>query len=168
MYDSLSKQTKYLFNYPVFSRKPTNINPVLWILGKIALLISLSPLRKILWKLFPKACYFIVGAFVSGELVGVCFLFKFSKSNRKVIAKNFGIAVKDKFQGKGIGSKLLEYLFSVAVESYNVSEVYLEVLENNERALKFYKKNSFEILCDVKKPDGKTYKFMKRVLSKGN
>lgn len=151
MYDSLSDRTKYFFGYPVFSWKPKGINPILWFLGNIALLLSLSPLKKIWWLFFPIASYRIVGAFVSNDLVGVCFLFKFSRCKCKTIAKNFGIVVKDAHQSRGIGSKLLEYLLSMALQ-WKVNTVHLEVLENNERAIKFYRKYNFNKVSYMHNP----------------
>lgn len=163
MYDSLSDRTKYFFNYPVFSWRPIGINSFYWILGNIALFISLSPFKKFIWLLFPKAYYLIVGAFASSELIGVCFLFKFSRYGEENIAKSFGIVVKDEYQGKGVGSKLLEYLFYVASSNFNVVEVHLEVLEDNERAIKFYRRHNFTPVSYVMRA-GERYLKMKKNL----
>ena len=163
MYRELSSKTKYFFTYPVFSWSPMSMNPILWILGNIALILSLSPLKKIVWLLFPKAHYLLVGAFYSNKLVGVTFLFKFDRSNRQVIARNFGIVVRDEYQGKGVGSKLIQKLFSIAKEKYHINEIYLEVLTDNKVAIKFYKKYGFQIIGTIERSNQKYFK-MKKVL----
>ena len=56
--------------------------------------------------------------------------------------KNYieGIFIKEKYQNKGVGSKLLNYIKNL----YN--ELYLSVYKNNNNAIKFYKKHAFNII----------------------
>lgn len=56
--------------------------------------------------------------------------------------KNYieGIFIKEKYQNKGVGSKLLNYIKNL----YN--ELYLSVYKNNNNAIKFYKKHYFNII----------------------
>lgn len=50
-------------------------------------------------------------------------------------------AVDEKYRGKGIAQKLLDYLIFQIYDAFNIS---LEVRCNNERAINFYLKNGFE------------------------
>ena len=56
--------------------------------------------------------------------------------------KNYieGIFIKEEYQNKGVGSKLLNYIKNL----YN--ELYLSVYKNNNNAIKFYKKHYFNII----------------------
>ena len=58
------------------------------------------------------------------------------------INKNYieGIFIKEEYQNKGVGSKLLNYIKNL----YN--ELYLNVYKNNDNAIKFYKKHNFNII----------------------
>lgn len=58
------------------------------------------------------------------------------------INKNYieGIFIKEEYQNKGVGSKLLNYIKNL----YN--ELYLNVYKNNDNALEFYKKHNFNII----------------------
>lgn len=55
-----------------------------------------------------------------------------------------GIAIKEGFQRKGIGTKLLKSLIKIA-NNHQVQTLSLEVDEKNEKAIKFYKKIGFEV-----------------------
>lgn len=58
------------------------------------------------------------------------------------INKNYieGIFIKEEYQNKGVGSKLLNYIKNL----YN--ELYLNVYKNNDNAIEFYKKHNFNII----------------------
>ena len=49
------------------------------------------------------------------------------------------IAVEESFQKQGVASKLLDYV----IENFKCERILLEVKENNEKALNFYKKHNF-------------------------
>ena len=51
------------------------------------------------------------------------------------------IIVENEFRNLGIGSKFLNKLFEL-----NIKNITLEVKESNKTAIKFYKKNGFEIV----------------------
>ena len=53
------------------------------------------------------------------------------------------IVVKKDFRNKGIGNKLLQKIIEV-VKEMEMQEIYLEVNEKNENAIKLYEKNNFE------------------------
>ena len=53
------------------------------------------------------------------------------------------IVVKKDFRNKGIGNKLLQKIIEVA-KKMKMQEIYLEVNEKNQNAIKLYEKNNFE------------------------
>ncbi len=53
------------------------------------------------------------------------------------------IAVRDDLRGRGIGSELLDWMLGVA-EKAGVRNLYLEVRESNEGALRLYRGRGFE------------------------
>lgn len=55
------------------------------------------------------------------------------------------IAVKKEYRRKGIGEKMIKYIFSLTQ-----SPIMLEVRETNEGAIEFYKKNGFEQIATRK------------------
>lgn len=65
------------------------------------------------------------------------------------------ISVKKEYQNKGIGSRLLLYLFNELI-SLNIKIVILEVRVSNYKAISFYKKFGFNEVETKKKfyPDG--------------
>lgn len=66
------------------------------------------------------------------------------------------IAVKGEYQNKHIASKLLEKLFEIASQK-NIEKCFLEVKENNIKAISLYKKFSFKKISERKNyyKDGK-------------
>ena len=52
------------------------------------------------------------------------------------------IKVEEEYQGKGIGTKLMSYLVSIAIEN-KVDNITLEVRKSNDKAIHLYKKFGF-------------------------
>ena len=61
-----------------------------------------------------------------------------------------GIALHPKAIGKGIGAKALSLLLDKAFNELDLHKVYLYVRKDNERAVKFYKKNGWEFEGEFK------------------
>src|SRR6056297_593162 len=74
------------------------------------------------------------------ELVGYSFLFNIYD---EVHINN--IAVKTNYRNEGLGKKLLDYIIKYGKENH-FSRITLEVRESNEKALKLYNKNGFELI----------------------
>ena len=53
------------------------------------------------------------------------------------------IFVEEEYRSKGIGTKLMSYLITKAIEK-QVVNITLEVRLSNESAIKFYEKNGFK------------------------
>ena len=81
---------------------------------------------------------------LEAEIAGILNINASARTRIRHIA-TFGITVQKKFWGKGIGSKLMEHMIEWC--SYNpiIRKIDLEVLVNNEVAIKLYEKFGFEI-----------------------
>ena len=80
---------------------------------------------------------------ISGETVGYGMLAKsFSTEFGKECIWVEDIYIKEAFRGRGIGSRF----FDLVNEKYPEAIVRLEVEEENERAIRVYRKNGFEVL----------------------
>lgn len=76
----------------------------------------------------------------SGEAIGFAFI-RWQSSNHA----NLGIAVKEEYSGRGIGSQLMNTLISQAKAS-DLNEIHLQVHVQNTPAIKLYKQMGFEIV----------------------
>jgi len=56
-----------------------------------------------------------------------------------------GMGVRDEWQGKGVGTALIQAVLDVADKWQNLTRLELEVFVDNERAIRLYKKFGFEI-----------------------
>ena len=83
-------------------------------------------------------------ACVDGEVVGELSLWTESNPRVRHIA-GFGMAVRDGWQGKGVGSALLEAALDLADNWLGVTRVRLQVYTDNEAGIALYEKFGFEI-----------------------
>ncbi|MGK7927962.1 MAG: GNAT family N-acetyltransferase [Spirulina sp.] len=90
-------------------------------------------------------------AVVEGKVIGIVNLTTF-KGSRSHVGK-ISIAVRDDYQGQGIGSQLLGAIIDLAEQWLNLQRLELGVYCNNEPAIALYKKYSFEIEGVLKKSD---------------
>lgn len=79
-----------------------------------------------------EVCGFAVVRLLTGDRPG------FFKSS-----EIFNIAISTSFQRFGIGQKIFDEI-RMKLKEKEVSEIWLEVRESNNRAIKFYRKNGFE------------------------
>jgi putative acetyltransferase len=56
-----------------------------------------------------------------------------------------GMAVREEFQGKGVGDALMKALIEIADGWLNVFRLELTVFTDNERAIRLYRKHGFEV-----------------------
>lgn len=150
-YDTLSFQTKMYFRPPFLNKKPllpTGREPL--ILDLMFLLSLIKTIRNImlnkLSNLLIVLPVFISFIAVDGydNVVGFCYIMLKRKKNDKHLVGSLGIAVKDNYQGKGIGSLLLETVLK-AICDYDIKRITLGVVKDNVRAIKLYKKFGFKI-----------------------
>jgi len=118
LYRSSSEKLKQDFNSPtIFTNRK-------WLLFTY---LSHTPIRKIL----PARVHVFV-AKSGGEIVGFCYITE--KGNQR----NLGIMVKEGYQGKGIGDKLMNTAL------VGMEDVTLSVMYSNERAKSLYRKYGFK------------------------
>jgi len=82
-------------------------------------------------------------AVVNDEIVG-SLSFKNHSKERLKHSGELSTSLIPTFCNRGIGSKLLNFFFEWIINT-QVSRVYLEVMENNEKAIKLYQKFGFEV-----------------------
>jgi L-phenylalanine/L-methionine N-acetyltransferase len=92
----------------------------------------------------PEGLYRFV-ACVDGEVVGQCGLHTAPNRPRRCHVGQIGIAVRDDWQGKGVGSALMQAAIDMADNWVNLSRLELEVYTDNEPAIKLYRKFGFTI-----------------------
>ena len=81
---------------------------------------------------------------LDSKIVGHMGIFLSSKPRRKHVA-SFAITIHPNYQGKGIGSQLMEELINLCDNWLNIVRTELTVYTNNEPAIALYKKYGFEI-----------------------
>lgn len=88
-------------------------------------------------------------AIIGNEIVGNGFLSIATNLRRRHVG-DIGIAVKDNFHGKGVGSALFETIIDLADNWLNLQRIELTVFTDNEKAISLYKKFGFEIEGEAK------------------
>ncbi len=96
----------------------------------------------------PTGVYSFV-AEVDGKVVGNIG-FEHSQRPRTAHCGSFGIGVHDDYQGRGIGSKLIETVIDLADNWLQVKRIQIEVHTDNQAAIACYKKFGFEIEGEAK------------------
>lgn len=80
--------------------------------------------------------------FSQQTLIGLCGVY-FNDSDSSAYITT--ISVLPTFQKKGIAQLLLDRLLKICVEKSTISRIELEVAESNSPAIKFYRKNGFQL-----------------------
>lgn len=88
--------------------------------------------------------YWLV-ACIDGKVVGVAGLEQHTRSPRRRHAAELGMAVHDRWQGRGIGGALLGALLDVADHWFDVTRVELTVYVDNAPAIELYERAGFEV-----------------------
>ena len=104
---------------------------------------SIERWRKVLAE--PAEGTFDLVACVDSEVVGQLYLGTFPNKPRRRHAGQIGMAVRDDWQGKGVGSALMQAAVDLADRWLNLSRLELEVYTDNEPAVRLYKKFGFTI-----------------------
>lgn len=79
------------------------------------------------------------------EIVGQLGLHTFPNHPRRRHVGQIGMAVRDDWQGKGVGTALMQAAIDLADKWLNLSRLELEVYTDNESAVRLYKKFDFVI-----------------------
>jgi len=86
----------------------------------------------------------VLVAEVDGKVVGIAGLHHNNRPRKRHTAM-IGISVHTEYQGKGIGTKLMEALLDIADNWLMLLRVELTVLEGNDHAKKLYERLGFEV-----------------------
>jgi putative acetyltransferase len=92
----------------------------------------------------PQEGTFTLVACVEGEVVGHLNLRTFPHSPRRKHAGSIGMGVHDDWQGKGVGTALMEALVDLADRWLNLTRLELTVYTDNQPAVRLYRKFGFE------------------------
>lgn len=84
-------------------------------------------------------------ACTDGEVVGQLDLYTFPNRPRRRHAGQIGMAVRDDWQGKGVGTALLQAAVDLADNWLNLLRLELEVYTDNEPAVRLYQRAGFVI-----------------------
>lgn len=93
----------------------------------------------------PEGLFALVACVENGEVVGHLGLHTFPNKPRRRHAGQIGMAVRDDWQGKGVGKALMQAAIDLAEKWLNLTRLELEVFIDNEPAIQLYKKTGFEI-----------------------
>lgn len=106
---------------------------------------SITKEEQIAWfeKLPSRSDYFIWGIMYNNLPVGVCGL----KNVIENSGEYWGYIGDEKYRGKGIGSKMMSFIETVA-DNKNLKEIYLRVLHTNEAAIRLYSKSGYTIISE--------------------
>lgn len=92
----------------------------------------------------PDGAYSLL-ATVDNEVVGQLGLHTFPHHPRRKHVGQIGMAVRDDWQGQGVGSALMQAMTDLADKWLNLTRIELEVYTDNESAIHLYKKFGFVI-----------------------
>jgi putative acetyltransferase len=92
----------------------------------------------------PQEGIYALVASVDGEVVGHLSLRASSHSPRRRHAGSIGMGVHDDWQGKGVGTALMEALIELADRWLNLTRLELSVWTDNEPTIRLYRKFGFE------------------------
>ena len=84
-------------------------------------------------------------ACVENEVVGQLDLYTFPNHPRRRHVGQIGMAVRDDWQGKGVGTELLGAAVDLADHWLNLRRLEIEVYTDNEPAVRLYKKFGFDV-----------------------
>src|SRR5512135_2153097 len=79
------------------------------------------------------------------EVIGQIGLHTFPNRPRRRHVGQIGMAVRDDWQGKGVGTALMQAMIDMADKWLNLSRLELDVYTDNEPAIKLYRKFGFTI-----------------------
>ncbi|MFW6136015.1 MAG: GNAT family N-acetyltransferase [Chloroflexota bacterium] len=91
----------------------------------------------------PAEGFYSLVACVDDEVVGTLGLRTFPNKPRRRHAGGIGMAVRDDWQGKGIGTALMEAAIDLADNWLNLSRLELSVFVDNEPAIGLYERFGF-------------------------
>jgi putative acetyltransferase len=92
----------------------------------------------------PEGLYALV-ACVEGEVIGQLGLHTLPNNPRRRHVGQIGMAIRDDWQGQGVGTALMQAATGLADNWLNLRRLELDVFTDNEPAIRLYKKFGFKI-----------------------
>jgi putative acetyltransferase len=93
----------------------------------------------------PAEGVFSLVACTESEVIGLLGLHTFPNAPRRRHVGQIGMAVRDDWQGKGVGTALMQAAVDLGEKWLNLSRLELEVYTDNEPGIRLYKKFGFSI-----------------------
>ena len=93
----------------------------------------------------PQEGAFTLLACAEDQVVGQLVLFTFPANPRRRHVGQIGMAVRDDWQGKGVGTALLEAAVGLADNWLNLLRIELDVFVDNEPGIRLYKRFGFSV-----------------------
>lgn len=93
----------------------------------------------------PEGLFSLVACVEDDEVVGQLGLHTFPNRPRRRHAGQLGMAVRDDWQGQGVGTALMEAAIELADNWLNLTRLELEVYVDNAPAIRLYEKFDFNI-----------------------
>lgn len=92
----------------------------------------------------PAEGFHFLAACVDGEVIGNLGLHTYPAKWRRRHVGGIGMAVRDEWQGKGVGTELMRAVLDLADNWLNLTRMELAVYTDNEAAIALYEKFGFE------------------------
>lgn len=92
----------------------------------------------------PEPGLYLLLACDESDVVGMVGLHTHPQTPRRAHAGFIGMAVRDDWQGKGVGTALLQAVLELADRWLNLTRLELNVFTDNEAAVRLYRKFGFE------------------------
>ncbi len=142
MYDLLCEEDKRFFHPGFLGFESISLN---WFLAQFAFVASsFSFSKKVLLRFYPFAALLaIVSTDKSGKIIGFAFVKRRSRSLKENFLGELGVFVRDGYQGKHVGSELIDRLLKLA-KNESFERIYLTVLADNLKAISMYEKYGFK------------------------
>ena len=106
--------------------------------------VNIENEREWIENLYPRGVreniYFAIEENSSKNFVGYLSLQKINYINRN---GNFGVIILKKFRGKGYSAEAMKLFFSYIFDQINLRKIKLDVLKENDKAIKIYKDMGF-------------------------
>lgn len=96
-------------------------------------------------RLEPREDFYLLVACADNEVVASLGIETYSKRPRRKHVGAIGIGVRDDWQGKGVGTALMQAAVEMADKWLNLTRLELEVFTDNAPAVRLYQKFGFEI-----------------------
>jgi putative acetyltransferase len=93
----------------------------------------------------PEGLFSLVACVENNEVVGHLGLSTFPNRPRRRHVGQIGMAVRDDWQGKGVGTALMQAAIDLADKWLNLARLELEVYHDNAPAIRLYEKFGFSI-----------------------